>query len=358
MVRVSEPAVRGGYALIEPDAAGQNTSDIPEGVIEEQIKTYGAVLLRGFGKLTKGSFKSLGSRLCSGFVLNEATARNLVGLDRRVQTVSKGDTFLPLHCEMERVPWQPDLCIFGALEAYESEAGDGETLLCDGTLVLEKMRPETREFLANTKLRYRVRTTKKECERWLGISNPTQEDMDLAKREDFFEYKLENGNYYSDYYIPALRKPMVSGDLTYANFILFARFFNNTRDYPSLQDGSEIPEGLCQELKSLCDGLAVTHTWQSGDVLIFDNTRFQHGRNPITNPERRKIITQFGFAKFADVSEQEIAERPWRTSPAWGQQEVQGSKIPTLPGHDVMRQMARLTKKAARRVFGAPSHRT
>jgi len=240
---------------------------------------------------------------------------------------------------MERVPWRPDLCIFGCLEADMSSTSGGETLLCDGVLVLEKMRPETREFLENHSLRYREETTKEDCERWIGVKNPTQEDMDRAKRDDFFEFNIEGGQYFKDYYVPAIRKPVLSDDLALANFIIFARYFNNTREFPTLHDGSEIPESLCQELKALCDSLAIEHTWQNDDILVFDNTRFQHGRHPIPDPLHRKIVTQFGYAGFADFTEAELALRPWRTAACWGAQESTGALLPTLPGHDVFRKV-------------------
>ncbi|HSG90324.1 MAG TPA: TauD/TfdA family dioxygenase, partial [Pseudomonadales bacterium] len=58
--------------------------------------------------------------------------------------------------------------------------------------------------------------------------------------------------------------------------------------------------------------LATPIAWQAGDILMLDNTRFMHGRNPIGDPQHRRIYTQFGYSAFLPQHHGELAAQPWR----------------------------------------------
>jgi ophiobolin F synthase len=56
-------------------------------------------------------------------------------------------------------------------------------------------------------------------------------------------------------------------------------------------DGSAIPNEYLAKLAAITDELRVLHQWERGDVLIFDNTITQHGRQPwVGNQEDRVIM--------------------------------------------------------------------
>jgi len=58
-------------------------------------------------------------------------------------------------------------------------------------------------------------------------------------------------------------------------------------------DGSDLDEAAYERLARLAGRLTVEVAWQSGDVLMVDNTRMMHGRRAILD-ERRLILTRFG----------------------------------------------------------------
>jgi hypothetical protein len=53
-----------------------------------------------------------------------------------------------------------------------------------------------------------------------------------------------------------------------------------------------------------------------GDIIMIDNTRFLHGRNHILNLNDRRILTYFGYLKFACDKQDPVINAPWR-NPNW-----------------------------------------
>lgn len=79
-----------------------------------------------------------------------------------------------------------------------------------------------------------------------------------------------------------------------------------------VEDGAEVPDALVQELAEITNTLKVPIQWQSGDIVMLDKPRFMRGRNPIGDPRRRRIYTQFGYAAFALPDYPNIDQHPWR----------------------------------------------
>jgi alpha-ketoglutarate-dependent taurine dioxygenase len=49
-------------------------------------------------------------------------------------------------------------------------------------------------------------------------------------------------------------------------------------------DGSAIEPAVLDELRAAYEQEQVTHTWQSGDLLMLDNMLVAHGRTPFSGP--------------------------------------------------------------------------
>jgi hypothetical protein len=99
-----------------------------------------------------------------------------------------------------------------------------------------------------------------------------------------------------DYSIPALTESKFSKNLAFANFLLFARFMLNRRDFPTFADGSEIPQALCIEIDLLARKITTPVHWQDEDFLMLDNTRVMHGRNAVSPDSERVIWSRFGYS--------------------------------------------------------------
>ena len=305
---ITPPDQERNHATVLANGQGERLSELDESVILELFKRHGAILFRGFS-LDLKEFNAITSRFCSNFVFNESSGRKMITPDRRTQTVNLGQEPFPLHSEISREPWKPDIAWFAC---HTPPVSGGETLICDGLAVVPALSEQTRRLLNENRLEHNMVATPEECEYWLGTRNPNAESLRRLADRCPFEFNMSNGQYYRTFYAPVLHKPMFSDETAFANFLLFARYYHNNRNFPTFENKIEIPDDVCLELKQVTDRLKVALKWQQSDLLMLDNTRFMHGRNTIEDVNHRVILTQFGFASFAPLDEKAIRAQPWR----------------------------------------------
>lgn len=308
MVNFLEPAANRNYAAILAPAAGARLAGLDPPVVEAAFRRYGALLLRGF-RLELDDFSAFTRQFCSRFVRNESGRRGRVSADGTTQTVNIGREAFPLHPELSRVPWRPDIAWF-ACAAPPSRGG--ETVLCDGVAVVEGLAPATRAALAPRGLLYREEMPLAAFVDLLGVRDPTPAFLERLSATAPFHYEHRQGRIFRSFVRPFLHRPLFTDAPAFGNFLLFARYMLRARGFPVFENGSVIPDALCEELREVADGLAVAHRWQAGDILMVDNSRFMHGRCEVTDLEERVIWTQFGYARFAPP--ERVAGEPWRVS--------------------------------------------
>ncbi|TPX16097.1 uncharacterized protein E0L32_004092 [Thyridium curvatum] len=77
-------------------------------------------------------------------------------------------------------------------------------------------------------------------------------------------------------------------------------------------DGTPIPEEYLAHLARITDEIRVLHRWQRGDVLVYDNTIAQHGREPWVGQQSDRVVLAslwdgesvpgaYGFGEWAQV---------------------------------------------------------
>jgi len=172
-------------------------------------------------------------------------------------------------------------------------------LLCDGVAVVPQLSAATRDALAGRALLYREETPRAAFADLLGVPDPTPALLEHLSATSPFDFDVHQGRIFRSFTRPFFHRPLFTGQPAFGNFLLFARFMLNARVFPTFEDGSIIPDEICAELKQATDGLTVAHRWQTGDILMVDNSRFMHGRNEVTDLAERVIWTQFGYARFA-----------------------------------------------------------
>ena len=305
MTSLTPPSPASPYATFA--GAGASLSALSERELVSAYKRYGALLLRGFNVDLKG-FGELTRLLCVSSVFNESPGREVIDASQNVQTVNLGSEAFPLHPELSREPWKPDICFFWCIEA---PTNGGETTLCDGVEIVRNLPPAVREHLASRNLLYRQIAKPVECERWLDAVEP--DDATLANPPAHCPYTFErvNGQVLRSFVRPALHKPMFSDEPAWGNFLLFARYLNRIRAFPTFENGELVSDALLDQVKSVSDQLEKPIPWQSGDIVILDNTRFMHGRRHVADASKRRIATYFGYLRFAEISAQE-RRYPWR----------------------------------------------
>lgn len=307
MATITLPAPGQPYVGITAD---RETSplDLPAATVVALYKEHGALLLRGFAT-DLGSFRGFAQQFCIGSTFNESRGRKLLDEANNIQSVNRGVAPFPLHPELSREPWRPDVCFFGCLNPPRS---DGATTICDGVEIVKALPVEVRRAFEGRRLLYVQPAMPDELAHWLGTPNP--DDTQLAAPPPGCPYSFwrVQGQVLRGFTRPALHRPMFTGDPAFGNFLLFAHYLLGLRNFPLFEDGSEVPAALVAAVKAVSDRLTVPIAWQGGDLLMLDNSRFMHGRTAVRDAEERLIAAYFGYLNFAEPDAEEPAEAPWR----------------------------------------------
>ncbi len=319
MAEIAPPDMGRPYVLIRPDReTGLDALD--RAAILDLLRTHGALLLRGFGA-DVAAFDRLARSLCPTAVINESPGRALIAPEQGIFSVDGGANAFPLHPELAREPWKPDVAMFACLSAPPS---DGATTICDGVALVRALPAEVRAGLADRRLVHIQGTWPALLAFWLGTETPSDAQLATPPPSCPYRFARTPGGIVRIFSRPALHRPMFTDEPAFGNFLLFARFNNGRPDFPVLDDGHPVPEAWLQAIKATGDRLSCAVAWQDGDVLMLDNSRFMHGRTAITDPARRRIATFFGYLADAPVNPEEPPRPLWRHAdfrppapPAW-----------------------------------------
>lgn len=255
------------------------------------FKTHGAILFRSF-PVGIERFRAFVKSYSETQISYPGSEREPVSPDGKVQTVAVTASALLLHSELSHSPFRPDICWFYCVVA---PANGSETLLCDGALVAAELPTAVVGLFEKTALRYRRAVSMAFFERLLGIK-------DIAALRDFLAansydtyYTIDGKEIRQDFIAPMLHEGKFLKNRVFANNIIHNYLPGRPLLYPTFADGSIIPEQLITTTRDIARGYTLELHWRDGDLLMFDNTRFMHGRNAVTDP-KRTIWTQFSDA--------------------------------------------------------------
>lgn len=307
------------YVRVQADTDAQ-LHHVETGTIDRLFRAHGAILFRGFA-LDIAGFDRFARRFCATSVINESPGRAAIAPDAGILSVDGGTNAFPLHPELSREPWKPDIAMFACLSAPRS---GGATTICDGVALARDLPAEVREGLVGRRLVYAQGTWPGLLDFWLGTPDPSDAQLTAPPETCPYRFVRTSGGIARIFSRPALHKPLFIDAPAFGNFLLFARFNNGRPDFPVLDDGKPVPEDWLQAIKATGDRLTCPVDWQDGDLLMLDNSRFMHGRAAITDTAERHIATFFGYLHDAPVNPEEPARPIWRDAdfrppapPAW-----------------------------------------
>jgi Taurine catabolism dioxygenase TauD, TfdA family len=288
-------------------STGETLDAIGASVILENLRDS-AVLVRGYPP-SLSAFNSFAKKFCAISVFNESPNRLVLDGENNIQSVNLGTEPFPLHPELSREPWKPDVCFFHCIEAPRS---GGETTFCDGVELLKRLPPQVQTALEKRSLLYVQPALPAILEYWLGTSQPT--DAMLANPPSHCPYRFRRYDtaIVRYFFYPAFHKTLLSDELAFGNFLLFARYYLQQDQIPLFDDGSVVPDWIVHAIQDAAGPITFSNEWQPGDILILDNSRFMHGRNAITEPGDRLIASYFGYLEGVVQRADEIANPPWR----------------------------------------------
>jgi hypothetical protein len=296
------------YVTISPDSPEESLDTVQDDQITDLYKQHGAILFRGYS-LGTGQFRAFADRFCTGSILNDAVGREIVDQKNNIQSVNLGSDSFPLHPELSLVPWKPDVCFFACLNP---PGRGGETTICDGTVLVERMPDNVFDAFAPRRLMYVRSISPDQLRYWVGASEPDDHALSHPAENCPFTFIRSTSGINRIFTAPALHKPMFLDKLAFGNFLLFARFMLKLTNFPLFENGEPVPQDLLETVKRIGDELATPITWRSNDMLMLDNSRFMHGRNAISDVAERRIVSYFGYLRFAMPGPEEPLNAAWR----------------------------------------------
>ncbi|HYI48153.1 MAG TPA: TauD/TfdA family dioxygenase [Allosphingosinicella sp.] len=310
MAEMIPPGAGRPYATIR---AQQETSalDLAPDAVISLYKTHGALLLRGFST-DLDRFRRFAEQFCASSALNDSRGRDLLDPEHKIQSVNRGVAPFPLHPELSREPWKPDVCFFGCLNPPSEQ---GATTLCDGVEIVAQLPAEVRGAFENRRLLYVQAATAEELDYWLGTPEPSDAELAAPPPTSPYFFWRADGQIIRAFTRPAFHRPMFIDAPAFGNFLLFARYCLGIQGVPLFEDASQVPDALLAAVKSVSDRLTAPIAWQGGDVLMIDNTRFMHGRTAVRDAGERLIASYFGYLNFAVPNPEEPADPVWRAGP-------------------------------------------
>ena len=276
-------------------------------LLRNALEQHGALLLRGFDSGPAG-FAELCNDLCSGSMFNESPGREIFDERSKVQSVNLGGDPFPLHPELAREPWRPDLAAFACFDAPDV---GGQTNICDGIAIAESLPDELRAELGDKRLFYIRPASPQALEYWLGTATPSDALLASPPPECPYWFRRAQGQVVRGFTRPVLEPTLFDKRPAFANFVLFARDYLKIDRIPLLE-GQVFSDDLVDVIRSIARSLTYSHRWQEGDVILLDNSRFMHGRKAIVEPEQRRIATYFGYLKGVEPREGEPTDPVWR----------------------------------------------
>jgi len=274
-------------------------------VVRETLKEQGALIVRAASSLS--DFEALSNHLMTPMVHHSTSTtieRDVVNNDGTTSTVNKGMDYIPLHREGSYAPGCPDILMLYCVKP--ADAG-GKTTLCDGVELLSSLPPPIQHFVNEAVLKWSWSATP---ERWMATLGVDSKDAAVAKLNKIklslasWE-KLEanfNGDVLEGVFQTLCVIPTSGGKRSFCNSLLIYHYRKATAYYPknsytpSLGDGSPFPPDMLEEIAGYAETRTHSVYWKAKNILLFDNSRYMHGRTGFTDPERR-ILVRMGHVK-------------------------------------------------------------
>ena len=285
--------------------------------VKAALAEHGAIVIRAGASV--GDFEELSNQLITPMVHHSTSTtveRDVVNADGTTSTVNKGMDYIPLHREGSYAPGCPDLLMLYCVRpadtsgATNSSGGDrgGQTTLCDGVELLNALPRKTRKFVEDAILRWSWSATP---ERWMAALGADSQEAALArlnlldsrlapweKLEANFEGDTLHGVFQTLCVIPTKR----GNRRSFCNSLLIYHYRQATDFYPkhmyvpTMGDGSPFPTDMLEEISTLANERTHSTHWRANDILVFDNSRYMHGRTGFTDTNR-KIFVRMGYVK-------------------------------------------------------------
>lgn len=291
--------------VVEPSLPGLDLNSWAQAnrdALENRLLKHGGILFRGFGLEGSPDLQAF-IRAFSGQPLEykeQSSPRTAVGGNIYTSTDYPPEESIAMHCENSYQKTWPLRIFF--LCAVPADKG-GQTPIADVRRVYQGIDPENRRLLEEKKVMY-VRNFGG------GLGLPWQRVFQTDDRSEVDAHCRANGisfEWFGDQLrTRTVREPVKkhprTGEPVWFNHAMFfhistlreeiretLRELYGPEELPANSlygDGTEIPDSIIEQIRSVYERENVIFDWQKGDLLVLDNMLAAHGRRPFEGARR------------------------------------------------------------------------
>lgn len=253
------------------------------------FKSSNLLLFRSFNVNTD-KFKAFTELFSTNFMayIGGAYNREMIKGDKTLLSVTghRLSFAVPPHGEMYYKKNKPQLIWF---YCATPPLKDGETTVGDGAEIYEELSDSTKKLFSTKRLKY-IRNYPKEI--WKEIYQT--DDLRVVKKicdEEDISLRVDQETYAiaTEYLCSAVVQSRRESHPIFINNILPVveqELQGKQASLVRFEDNSKIPDAVIDELKEVTDRLMKPIQWQTGDILMIDNTRLLHGRRSFSDNQR------------------------------------------------------------------------
>ncbi|MBD2166645.1 TauD/TfdA family dioxygenase [Calothrix membranacea FACHB-236] len=245
------------------------------------FKAFGVLLFRGFD-INYEQMKNFAEKFSSTFVLDKD--RPIVDPHNKYVTlVDPGMHYVSPHCENANSPFRPDVIWFCC--GVPASQG-GETLFWNGVRVWQELDEELRQLFIAKKIKFCQKFPAADWKRFLGVGATLADVKRTLHGIPGLSYKINQDQSIAiEYVCSAVVKTKYGHQNAFANSLIAE--YKNPRGVVTFEDGSPIPSTVINQVQQVMNNLTEVINWESGDLVMIDNSRFLHGRRSFTDTKRR-----------------------------------------------------------------------
>jgi alpha-ketoglutarate-dependent taurine dioxygenase len=275
--------------------------------VNELINEHGAVVLRDFGFNSVSDFSKAAQTLCPTLLdyVNRSTPRTRLGGKIFTATDYPADKSIPLHNESSyATSWPRRILFYCALPAQEG----GETPIADAIGVYARIDREIREKFERLGVLYVRNFTQ-------GIDLSWQEAFQTDKRSEADQFCAEQGIEVSwrggspelttrQRGVATIRHPVMDKPVWFNQAHLFHVSALGPQEQAALMselgpdnvprnalygDGTAIEPDALSRIRAAYRAEQIEFPWLRGDIMILDNVRYAHARNPYRGARKMAV---------------------------------------------------------------------
>jgi alpha-ketoglutarate-dependent taurine dioxygenase len=291
----TEP-ISGDVGVIVRGFCQESIFDVDRDQVVELFKATGAILFRDFDLDIEG-FNKVSSLFSTEFMtyrggsyvrrkVNEGKDETLLSTSHEFGRGTQETFALPLHGEMYYIENRPMVLWFYCVTPA---ASDGETTICDGSLIYSALRPSTRALFHAKRLKYSRRYPDGEWQKIYDTGDITDVESFCCANGLRVEFDGATKTIRTEYVYPAVITSAWGNRSVYINNmlpVLWQESIGRDASIVRFEDGTKVADDVVKELVAIQQRLMIPISWQKQDLVMLDNTRFLHGRRAFADPSR------------------------------------------------------------------------